>query len=210
MSDKTCIFCDRSQFEERLVGETDKFWFIATLGQITDGGYVLIVPKRHILCIGAMREAEIEDILRVATKAKWAIAAEYGMMPVVFEHGIVGQTIEHAHLHLMPAGIHGRLLERIMSDFPNVEISNIASLTALHSIYAKIRQKYLLLDIVQRPWSPWHFRVAWDPAAPPQYLRTVSAELIGRPERANWRNTDPELDKRLWSETVRRLKPYFS
>lgn len=206
MSDKTCAFCDRSQFEERLVGETDQFWFIATLGQITDGGYVLIVPKHHISCIGAMREAEIEDVVSAATRTKWAIAAEYGMMPVVFEHGIVGQTVQHAHLHLVPAGIHGRLLGRIMGDFPNVEISNLASLKALHSIYARTGQKYLLWDINQ--W-PWYFQAAWDPPAPPQYLRTVVAEALGRPERANWRTMDPELDRKLWTETVKRLKPYF-
>ena len=53
--------------------------------------------------------------------------------------------------------------------------------------------------------------VCWNPPiekVPPQYLRTVVAEALDRPERANWHNMDPELDKKLWSETVRRLKTY--
>ena len=31
-----CVFCDRSKFEERLIHETENFYVIATLGQITD------------------------------------------------------------------------------------------------------------------------------------------------------------------------------
>lgn len=54
-----CVFCDRSKFEERLCGETKDFWIIATLGQITDGGYVLLVPKRHVECVGAMDKNEV-------------------------------------------------------------------------------------------------------------------------------------------------------
>jgi len=44
-----CPFCDKKQFEERLIAEVDGFYLIATLGQITDGGYVLLVPKEHVL-----------------------------------------------------------------------------------------------------------------------------------------------------------------
>jgi len=51
-----CVFCDRAQFEDRLVGETKDFFVIATLGQITDGGYVLLVPKEHIACMGALAD----------------------------------------------------------------------------------------------------------------------------------------------------------
>ena len=51
--------------------------------------------------------------------------------------------------------------------------------------------------------------VCWNPPAPPQYLRLIVAELLGHPERGNWRNMDPELDKQLGQETVDRLKLYF-
>jgi hypothetical protein len=41
------------------------------------------------------------------------------------------------------------------------------------------------------------------------YLRIVAAEALGKPERANWRTMDAALDKKLYLETVSRLKPYF-
>ena len=51
-----CVFCDRAQFEDRLVGETKDFFVIATLGQIIDGGYVLLVQKEHIASMGALAD----------------------------------------------------------------------------------------------------------------------------------------------------------
>ncbi|HEY4494942.1 MAG TPA: hypothetical protein VJC01_00655 [Candidatus Paceibacterota bacterium] len=43
--DNNCVFCDRSKLEERLIAENKDWYLIATLGQITDGGYVLIFNK---------------------------------------------------------------------------------------------------------------------------------------------------------------------
>ena len=199
-----CVFCDRKNFEERLIAETPALYFIATLGQITDGGYTLVVPKRHVPCAGAMEEKEVAEMEEAMQKASGAIEMEYGIRPVAFEHGIVGQTIQHAHLHLVPANI--RLAKKICEDFPEAQINFLASLEVLRRIYPwEGKKKYLL-------WSTPEglLKAIWDPPAPRQYLRIVAAELLGRPERANWQNMDPELDKQLWTETVRRLKPRFS
>lgn len=210
--ERPCVFCDRSQFEERLIGETSSLYFIATLGQITDGGYTLIIPKRHVSCLGAMEGVELVEVDLAMRDAANAIDAEYGTKPLVFEHGIVGQTIQHAHLHLLPTAID--LTERIRKDYPDRELSLFSWFTSINRLYGEMGEKYLLWNIPARPWlrndGVSFFRAVWDPPAPPQYLRIVAAELIGRPERANWRNMDPELDKRLWTETVRRLKKYFS
>ena len=35
-----CPFCDRTKVAERIVWEDDSFYIIATLGQISNGGYV--------------------------------------------------------------------------------------------------------------------------------------------------------------------------
>ncbi len=81
----------------------------------------------------------------------------------------------------------------------------ISTLKNFGIVYSKLQKPYLL-------WNDFGliFEIIWDPPAPLQYLRIVVADALGRPERANWRNMDPELDKKLWSETVKRLKPYFA
>lgn len=198
-----CVFCDKSKFEERLIGETKNSWIIATLGQITDGGYVLLVPKRHVECIGAMEKAEIKFLSEVVRKIYLVLAAEYKCArPIIFEHGIIGQTIKHAHIHFAPETCN--IKKRVCKDFPQSEIVMIESWDALRALYSKIKEPYLFWLDNDKP------RACWDPPAPPQYLRLVVAEALGRPERGNWRNMNPELDKKLWSETVKRLKPYFA
>ena len=198
-----CIFCDRTKFEERIIAENSNLYVIATLGQIT-GGYILIIPKRHVSCVGIMKEKEIVKLDEMLHTASDYIEVEYGIKPIFFEHGVVGQTINHAHIHLLPAKI--RMCGQIYRDFPNTQFCFLNSLKILKCNYDIMgRKKYLL-------WSTPEgmIKVAIDPPALLQYLRIVAAELIGRPERGDWRNMDQELDKQLWQETVNRLKPYFS
>ena len=199
-----CVFCDRTKFEERLVGETQEFWNIATLGQISNGGYMLLVPKSHVSCIGAMEQEKINLLAAAEKKMRFVLSAAYNARHIAFfEHGIVGQTVKHAHLHFIPEKLS--IAKRIQKDFPDSEIITINSWNELPKLYKKTQKPYLL-------WrdAELETRVCLNPPAPPQYLRIVVAEALGRPERANWRNMDPELDKRLWSETVTWLKPYFS
>lgn len=208
-----CVFCDRAQFEKQLIGETPDFWIIATLGQITDGGYVLLVPKRHVSCIGAMEESEIELLESVVDRVMGALLVEYNA-PVIFEHGIVGQTIKHAHIHFVPQVCN--VTDRVLADFPGSKITRPMKYDpGYRENWQKLRDQYARK---QKPYLLWNdgyisrmsgMKVCWNPEAPPQYLRIVVAEELGRPERANWRSMDPELDKRLWQETVARLKPYF-
>jgi len=201
--DKNCVFCDKSKVEERLVGETKDFWIIATLGQISNGGYLLLVPKRHVLCVGAMGPKEISLLEKLLTKSQNALHKEYGTYGIIFESGIVGQTVKHAHLHVVPEDCI--ITQMIFDDFPNNKVDCILSLSDFrNNLYvSRWKESYLL-------WQDlWGMRVCWNPPAPLQYLRTVTAQAVMRPERADWRTMDPELDKKLWSETVRRMKPYF-
>lgn len=201
--DSGCVFCDRTKFgEERLITEDNNHYVVATLGQIKPG-YVLIIPKQHISCIGAMGENEISDIETLMLTTKDAIEIEYGIRPIVFEHGIVGQTIQHAHLHLLPAKI--RLCGRIYRDFPSSQVCFLDSLKLLKWTYDVMGGKKYLF------WSTPEglLKAIIDPPAPLQYLRLIAAELTGHPEYGNWRNMDPEIDKQRWQETVNRLKPYF-
>lgn len=208
--EKTCVFCDRKQFEERLIHETDDFNVIATLGQITDGGYVLLAPKRHILCYGAFDEELFHESLMLGEKICRALTAEYGLSrtgetpcpATAFEHGIVGQTIKHGHVHFVPALMD--FSDRIRRDFPAAETDKLTKFAHIPESYSQHPEPYLF-------WTDKNGlgNVCWNPPAPPQYLRILAAKELGRPERANWRTMDAELDRKLWSETVRRLTPYF-
>lgn len=212
--ESNCPFCDIKQFEERLIAKIDGFYIIATFGQITDGGYVLLFPVEHILCMGVLAREQVSRMLVLANKICRVLTQEYGLKqsreslyPItLFEHGIVGQTVKHAHLHFLPTALD--LTPKIQRDFPNFVIEPIEYVGHLQSLYQEKPQPYLNWMTGQE--GNTGVRVLWNPPAPPQYLRIVAAQALGRPERANWRTMDPELDKRLWSDTVRRLRLYFS
>jgi diadenosine tetraphosphate (Ap4A) HIT family hydrolase len=208
MSDR-CIFCDRRNFEERLIYEDEDFYVIATLGQITDGGYVLLVPKDHQLCVGALAGRRAILAIHLGLKISQALSLEYqrgasdGPYPVtIFEHGIVGQTVKHAHLHFLPVQID--LTEKVRNDFPASQMMELQYAGHLYDLYRECPEQYLFWTVPGKKSM-----ICWNPPAPPQYLRIAAAQLLGRPERANWRHMDQKLDARLWSETVSRLKSYF-
>lgn len=201
--DNSCDFCDRTKFEERIVVEKEESFVIASLGQITNSGYLLLIPKRHISCIGNMNEAEMERFIPIIEEVWLAIKDIYKISPItLFEHGIVGQTIKHAHLHFVPAICN--ITKGVKKDFLKNEIQQIFSWQELRGLYQERKEPYLF-------WlgSDAKMNVCFNPNAPLQYLRTIVAEEIGRPERANWRNMNTELDKKLTKETINKLKPLF-
>lgn len=213
--DSACVFCDRKNFEERLIYENGDFYVVPTLGQITDGGYILTIPKRHVSCLAALsvhpQSTELDNFLELVFNVSRALSSEYSQkdysgrpFPVTFfEHGIVGQTIKHAHLHILPSVLD--FTHKVLADFPKSKFEYLEYPVHLQVLYKNNPQPYLF-------WSTPKGKkmVCWDPPAPPQYLRLIAAELLGRPERGNWRNVNSEDDKKLCDETVRRLKPYFS
>lgn len=200
MSD--CIFCDPSKLKPRTITNFPGVSVVATLGQITEGGYLLLISTTHSSCLGALDKEQIISFDKIAKKSISLLKFGYPGPVTIFEHGIVGQTISHAHLHLLPTDLD--LTGKVASDFPSSKIEIIDNFTQLRALYQIRQEPYLL-------WSTFNdkYLVCWNPPAPPQYLRTISAELLGVPERANWKNMDPEKDKALAEETMERLTSLF-
>jgi len=208
-----CPFCDVKQLEERIIAEIDEFRIVATLGQITDGGYLLLIPVKHVSCLGEFSREQTSKMLKIVQEVNKILTVEYNIeqsiqsaWPItLFEHGIVGQTVKHAHLHFLPTVVD--LTVRIKTDFPNSKVEELEYAAHLPNLYSKDPKPYLYWTAGQEGNTKG--RVCWDPPAPPQYLRIITADALGRPERANWSEMDPELDKKLGSETVQRLRHYF-
>jgi diadenosine tetraphosphate (Ap4A) HIT family hydrolase len=199
----TCVFCDFSKIKDRTIATIDGFHVTISLGQITNSGYLLLIPTKHTTCLGAMGKIQTRHFEAVLDEAFDNLYLEYDQSVSFFEHGLVGQTIKHAHLHIFPATVN--LKKRIVTDFPNSEIQVIKDFSQLRLEYKKRKTPYLL-------WSTprGEMLACWNPPAPPEYLRIIVAEILGIPERASWRNMNPKLDKKLADETMSRLFPYFN
>lgn len=200
-----CPFCRLDIREpEHIILETRNIVVMPTFGQITErGGYTLIIPKSHISCIGALHDGAMEEFEQTVNRVSLAIQEEYDMPVLAFEHGIVGQTVPHAHLHLLPTEENVDI--DLRSVFPNSEFQAALSLTHLASTWNWL------------PYLYWKAPddvcgvVCVDPQAPKEYLRLVAAELLGRNEYGDWKeiHADPKkkaLDLELINDTVRRLR----
>ena len=184
-----CAFCEPKELKPRLIAEERGFLIVASKGQIVPG-YTLVIPSRHASCFGDLTEEEIADAEEVLLRIRRACLAAYGRAPIVFEHGIAGQTVKHAHLHVVPADTD--LRERIAADFPRR--IRTATLRTLRDVYRR-EGAYLYYE------SAAGERFVYSMLPQAQYLRIVLAAAVGRPEAADWRNVDQQADERIAQKT---------
>lgn len=107
-----CLLCKIAKGEqekpEHILYESDNFYVVPGLGAFFDG-YVMIVPKRHVMSYAELNEKEYEEFLRVLNDMKFILESVYGKKIFVFEcgsgRGGAGKhetSIVHAHFHLAP------------------------------------------------------------------------------------------------------------
>lgn len=95
-----CVFCTRREqppilFETRsLYAMPDKFPLRP--------GHVLIITKEHIRCYGAAPLELLAELDAAAARVRRFLRDAYGESAVISETGVTGQTVFHAHLHLIP------------------------------------------------------------------------------------------------------------
>jgi len=98
-----CPFCARiarGQFEEHgplAVGFPDGFPLSL--------GHTLVVPRRHVADLFALEPAELQELLDLTVRVKTRLAAAH--RPDGFNVGVnvgaaAGQTVDHAHVHIIP------------------------------------------------------------------------------------------------------------
>ena len=100
-----CAFCTRlaDPTSERLRESALCVWFFDTTP--LNPGHALIVPRRHEVDFLALSREELSEALEMAVEVRETLATQFH--PEGFNLGVnigdaAGQTIGHAHLHLIP------------------------------------------------------------------------------------------------------------
>jgi diadenosine tetraphosphate (Ap4A) HIT family hydrolase len=96
-----CVFCDVERLNG-ILAETDHFLILADHAPLVEG-HLLIIPRQHYACYGAVPADLEEELLAIKRRVAAFLRGTY-RAPAFFEHGVFRQTVCHAHLHAIPLG----------------------------------------------------------------------------------------------------------
>ena len=117
---KGCVFCAAAAHPDPLL-ETGRLLLIPDLYPLVPG-HLLVITGRHELCMGAADEQVRAELPAVTEEAAAFLRESYGVEPLLWENGVSGQTVFHAHLHLIPVSVN-EFLDELIADPGSVEIN---------------------------------------------------------------------------------------
>lgn len=148
------------------------FWVVCDFHPLVHG-HILIIPKEHISCFGSLSEKKFSEFENLYEKVKNFINDNYGPV-AVFEHGIVGQTVFHAHMHFLP---FSRKIEDV------IESNFIRKINFLDQIKEEFKKqgKYLFVEIANEKYFV-NVELGY-----PRFFREKFAIALNAGERADWK-----------------------
>jgi diadenosine tetraphosphate (Ap4A) HIT family hydrolase len=147
-------------------------------------GWVLVIPKHHYLCIGALPQNLLPEFQRIKEETARLIASSFGE-PCIFEHGPssaglkVGCSVDHAHLHIVP--FSGDLASHAAPFMPEEAAWRNADVQACINAFSN-REHYLYFE---QPFGTGFISV--HPAFGSQVFRKAIALQLGKPHEFDWR-----------------------
>lgn len=166
-------------------------------------GYTLIASKDHYHCMGALPKSLQEEYKNFTSEVKAILEDLYGKC-ISYEHGRVGfcnvqpgeQLCYHAHSHIVP--VNGDLIPLFEKE--GLYPYKLQGDNTLFSEYAKYGH-YLFYENNEGD----QYIIQINQPIRRQYLRHLTATLLGNPELASW-SEYPEYDK-LYS-AVKKVNEY--
>ncbi len=170
-----CPHCDLKSYAYRyLLEETKNFSVVCDAHPIIEG-HILIIPKQHLSCIGEYPEDIYNEFIDLFKKVSEFLLKQYGSVSA-FEHGKLGQTIFHSHIHFIP--FKGKPTD-IVPEGLN-KLKKINNLSELKNIF-KEQGGYLFFSIGNDKW------IVDKSLAVPRFFRDRFAKALKKPERGNWK-----------------------
>lgn len=186
----SCCFCDSLKTAganapwDTVLHDSGNFTIVPTKGALVPG-WLLVVAKRHALCVGALSSPELDELKSCLAFARDLVQKNFGA-PTIFEHGpsragtTIGCGIDHVHAHVVP--LQFSLRKAVNDRFPRVEWKPIVDIAATRSLF-ELRQGYGLVE------EPNEERMYWcsPPVGVSQMFRRAIAAEIGIPDEFDYR-----------------------
>ncbi len=195
---KNCPHCNAGHVALKFVlKETENFRVVCDYNPLTEG-HILIIPKAHISCVGEMDDDHFFEFKELYNHFSEFLKKEYRSI-ATFEHGKVGQTVFHCHVHLLPfEGNHFQIIPEGES-----KLSIIGKIDKLREEY-RSKGKYLFLSINDKMW------LVDTGLGVPRFFRDRFSKALGNPKRGNWKNIqeNAEMRKELEKEINSLMEKY--
>lgn len=189
--DKNCPHCVRSSFAFKYpLYENSNFVIVCDVHPLTEG-HILIIPKKHISCAGAFSDQLFKEFNGLFFKTSGFIEKTYGSV-ATFEHGVIGQTVFHSHIHLLP--FKGKIYDIVPEGKKYVD--PIKQIEDLKKLYKK-NGGYLFFSLDENKF------VVDTGLGKPRFFRDRFASALGVPDRGNWKEMDKNI--RLAAETEKEM-----
>ena len=117
--DTGCVFCQPQSQPGTLAGN-QRVRLVPDLFPLAQG-HLLVISREHLPCYGAADSETLEALDSLAAVARRFIQETYDVDPLLWENGVSGQSVYHAHLHLMPLQLEG-FLDALTTAEESVEI----------------------------------------------------------------------------------------
>jgi ATP adenylyltransferase len=168
----------------RIPFESESFALVPSLGPLVPG-HTLLCPKAHVRSIACLPDEDTAEYTMIKDRVCRTLASVYGVPVHCFEHGSARRgsrvlcTVEHAHLHLVPAAIEIRsILETADQSWQHID----PVLTALRERVGDGEYLYY-----ESPDGQALVAVENEGGFEAQYLRKVFARALGNADNWDWR-----------------------
>ena len=167
-----CPHCQGGFGLEDPLYNDNNFWIVCDVHPIIEG-HILIIPKKHISCMGALSFELFNEYKNLYKKVLDFLNKAYGNT-AIFEHGITGQSVFHAHTHFLP-------FNEIITDIVN-EIDMLKPIKELEEIKNAFdrNHKYLFIAINDEKW------LVDTKIGTPRFFRDRISNALNVPEKGNW------------------------
>ncbi len=208
MQPKTCCLCSQilgiqqndlisamasdTEYLRRVVLESHLFVVIPSIGPLVRG-HSLLCPKRHFRSLAQLPACYDDEYVVMKARLVSVLSELYATPIHCFEHGAAAAgtrvlcTVEHAHLHLVPA--NASIAASLRSE--NTWLPIGSTLQDLRSAVGEGEYIYY-----EDPEGIRLVRLAGNESIPSQYMRRVIGDALGRGHLWDWR-ANPRIDETI-------------
>jgi ATP adenylyltransferase len=176
-------FTEREFFNQALL-ESSHFKVLPSLGSLVEG-WLLIVPKKHFICFGALESPNLyQELDELVAEVCSIVEREFGDY-IIFEHGpsqlnsVVGCGVDHAHLHIVPMTVD--LMLESKRHISNCVWNKAEGIESTRAFFNR-NENYLFIQDNDRSCF-----IATAPQIPSQTFRKIIAEKLGISNKYDWK-----------------------